>query len=206
MSAIVNTLDKVYNLDWYSSASKNECTAAVGFKWMLNQGLIANHKKIVDYFKTRGVSAVFLFRRNLLRQMVSLLANDHDRSTKQLNGTHKAHVHSKDEANVLARYMPTINATSLIPHLRSTGELAANALKYFKSTRHIVLYYEDLIQNRTKMVDVQGFLGVPQRKLVSRHVKIHTRPLSEQVQNWDDVFHALKGTQYEKFLNADYKM
>lgn len=37
MSSIIRTLDKVYNLDWYSSASKNECTAAVGFKWMLNQ-------------------------------------------------------------------------------------------------------------------------------------------------------------------------
>lgn len=37
MSTITATLDKVYNLDWYSSASKNECTAAVGLKWMLNQ-------------------------------------------------------------------------------------------------------------------------------------------------------------------------
>ncbi|XP_037493045.1 uncharacterized protein LOC105633673 isoform X2 [Jatropha curcas] len=37
VSAIVKTLDKVYNLDWFSSASKNECNAAVGFKWMLNQ-------------------------------------------------------------------------------------------------------------------------------------------------------------------------
>eukprot|EP00249_Psilotum_nudum_P015589 c25414_g1_i2 orf=1115-1642(-) len=36
-SAISETLDMVYNLDWFSSASKNECTAAVGFKWMLNQ-------------------------------------------------------------------------------------------------------------------------------------------------------------------------
>lgn len=36
-SAIINTLDKVYNLDWYTSASKNECSSAVGFKWMLNQ-------------------------------------------------------------------------------------------------------------------------------------------------------------------------
>jgi len=24
-------------LDWFSSASKNQCSAAVGFKWMLNQ-------------------------------------------------------------------------------------------------------------------------------------------------------------------------
>ena len=37
VSTIFETLDKVYNLDWLSSASKNECTSAVGFKWMLNQ-------------------------------------------------------------------------------------------------------------------------------------------------------------------------
>ncbi|XP_021803402.1 uncharacterized protein LOC110747558, partial [Prunus avium] len=36
-STIVETLDRLYNLDWFSSASKNECTAAVGLKWMLNQ-------------------------------------------------------------------------------------------------------------------------------------------------------------------------
>lgn len=37
VSSILEILDRVYNLDWFSSASKNECTAAVGFKWMLNQ-------------------------------------------------------------------------------------------------------------------------------------------------------------------------
>ena len=37
VSTIVQTLDKVYNLDWLSSASKNECSAAIGSKWMLNQ-------------------------------------------------------------------------------------------------------------------------------------------------------------------------
>jgi len=37
VSSILETMDRVYNLDWFSSASKNECTAAVGFKWMLNQ-------------------------------------------------------------------------------------------------------------------------------------------------------------------------
>ncbi|XP_076888556.1 uncharacterized protein LOC143539014 [Bidens hawaiensis] len=36
-STIVKTLDKVYNLDWYTSSSKNECSAAIGLKWMLNQ-------------------------------------------------------------------------------------------------------------------------------------------------------------------------
>ena len=41
MTTISETLDTVYNLDWLSSASKNECTAAVGLKWMLNQVMLA---------------------------------------------------------------------------------------------------------------------------------------------------------------------
>ena len=36
-SSIEKHLDMVFNMDWMNSASKNECTAAVGFKWMLNQ-------------------------------------------------------------------------------------------------------------------------------------------------------------------------
>ncbi|WOL02784.1 hypothetical protein Cni_G11503 [Canna indica] len=206
MSSIVRTLDKVYNLDWYSSASKNECTAAVGFKWMLNQGLMANHEEIVKYFDERGVYAILLFRRNLLRRLVSQLANDHDRRTKQLNGKHRAHVHSEHEANVLAMYKPTINTTELMSSLLYANECVSNALDYFKSTRHIVLYYEDLISNRTKLVDVLEFLRLPQRRLVSRHVKIHKKPLSKQVENWDDISSALKGTEYESFLNVDYRL
>jgi len=53
-------------------------------------------------------------------------------------------------------------------------------------------------------MDVLEFLSVPQRKLFSRHVKIHTRPLSDQVENWDAISKALKGTEYEIFLHSDY--
>lgn len=56
-----------------------------------------HHDGVIEYFKKRGVSVIFLFRRNLLRRLISVLANSHDRNVKQLNGTHKAHVHSTDE-------------------------------------------------------------------------------------------------------------
>lgn len=56
-----------------------------------------HHKDIVKYFKNKGVSAIFLFRRNLLRRMISVLANSYDRDAKLLNGTHKSHVHSTEE-------------------------------------------------------------------------------------------------------------
>lgn len=203
LTTITTTLDKVYNLDWFNSASKNECTAAVGFKWMLNQGLLQNHEGIVSYFNRRGVTPIFLFRKNLLRRLVSILANTHDRNTKQLNGTHKAHVHSKDEAKILARYKPTINSTILVSTLKQTNQMAVDALEYFKSTQHIVLYYEDLINNHTKLMDVINLLRLPQRRLVSRHVKIHTKPLSDHIENWEEVSNVLKGTEYESFLQSD---
>lgn len=204
ISSIVQTLDKVYNLDWLSSASKNECSAAVGFKWMLNQGLMEHHKEVEDYFNRRGVSAIFIFRRNLLRRMVSDLANSYDRYAKLLNGTHKAHVHSVEEAEKLSTYKPKINSESLISDLEKMELTAANALAYFNSTRHMIVYYEDIIMNRTKLQDVLDFLGLPQMELKSRQVKIHNGSLADHIKNWDDVNRTLKGTAYEHFLYADY--
>ncbi|GAB4852099.1 hypothetical protein Ancab_016289 [Ancistrocladus abbreviatus] len=204
-SVLLKTLDKLYNLDWVSSASKNECSAAVGLKWMLNQGVFEYHKEIVDYFNEMGVSAIFLFRRNLLRRMVSMLANSYDKRARLLNGTHKSHVHSPLEAQVLAGYKPTINITMLKPNLRNDAAKIAKTLVYFNSTRHIVLFYEDIVHNRTKLREVQEFLRLPCINLTSRQVKIHTQSLSQQIDNWDDVQKELKGTSYESFLNADYR-
>uniref|UniRef100_A0A7C9A166 Sulfotransferase n=1 Tax=Opuntia streptacantha TaxID=393608 RepID=A0A7C9A166_OPUST len=204
ISSIIKTLDRVYNLDWLSSASKNECSAAVGLKWMLNQGLLDYPKEIAEYFNRRGVSAIFLFRRNLLRRMVSVLANSFDRYAKLLNGTHKSHVHSTEEAETLSKYKPFINSTSLISDLKEAELKMTQALAYFNNTRHILVYYEDLIKNRTKLVDIQDFLGIPQMPLTSRQVKIHRGPLWEHIKNWNDVNKTLKGTAYERFLHADY--
>ncbi|XP_057782987.1 uncharacterized protein LOC131000873 isoform X2 [Salvia miltiorrhiza] len=206
ISTIVETLDRVYNLDWLSSASKNECTAAVGLKWMLNQGLMQHHEQLVEYFNSKGVSAIFLFRRNLLRRMVSILGNSYDQKTKPLNGTHKSHVHSIHEAEMLARYKPTIDTKLLIPNLEQVEDLVMRSLQYLNSTRHIILYYEDIRNNRTKLVDVQEFLKVPQRELSSRQVKIHKGALSSQIENWEEVERTLKGTRYERFLDDDYKV
>lgn len=204
ISSIIKTLDKVYNLDWFTSASKNHCSAAVGFKWMLNQGLMEHHENVAEYFNDRGISVIFLFRRNLLQRMVSVLANSYDRYAKLLNGTHKSHVHSMAEAETLSRYKPSINATSLIKDLKEMELTTTKALEFFHSTRHIVLYYEDLFKNRSKLVEVQEFLKVPTMNLTSRQVKIHIGPLSEHIKNWAEVNKTLTGTPYEKFLYADY--
>lgn len=56
-----------------------------------------------------------------------------------------------------------------------------------------------------KMLQVQEFVGVKVQDLQSEQVKIHTRPLQEQIQNWDEVSRHLQGTQFEHFLqDKDY--
>ncbi|XP_074279300.1 uncharacterized protein LOC141604731 [Silene latifolia] len=205
-STILKTLDQVYNLDWFTSASKNECSAAVGLKWMLNQGLMAHHEEIVKYMNRKGVSTIFLLRKNLLRRMVSMVANSYDRDAKLLNGTHKSHVHSPLEAQLLASYKPKINVTELRHKLKVEEVKIAKALEYFNSTRHMILYYEDLIANRTEnLLKVQEFLGLPYRNLTSRQVKIHRGPMANQVENWDDIKIALNGTSHQSFLHDDYR-
>ena len=52
------------------------------------------------------------------------------------------------QAQVLAAYKPTLNTTVLVSHLRGTEQMITKALEWFKSTRHIVLYYEDILTNR----------------------------------------------------------
>ncbi|KAG9454822.1 hypothetical protein H6P81_007726 [Aristolochia fimbriata] len=205
ISAILNTLDTVYSLDWLSSAAKNDCVAAVGFKWMLNQAVMDYHNEIANYFNWKGISVIFLFRRNLLRRLISLLANAYDRHAKLLNGTHKSHVHSKEEAELLAQFKPIINISTLIPNLSHAERMMADSLLYFNTTRNLILYYEDILSNEQTLSNVQEFLGVSVRQLKSRQVKIHTRPPLEQVNNWQDVYKTLNGTPYEHFLqHSDY--
>ena len=52
---------------------------------------------------------------------------------------------------------------------------------------------------------MQEFLKVPKLNLKSRQVKIHHGPLSQHVQNWEEVQKTLNGTGFENFLLEDYR-
>lgn len=53
------------------------------------------------------------------------------------------------QAQILAKYKPKVNVTIVLHNLKEAEEKTDKALEYFKSTRHIVLYYEDIVRNRT---------------------------------------------------------
>jgi hypothetical protein len=53
------------------------------------------------------------------------------------------------QAEILAQYKPTIDKKTLIAELKRSDKFAADALVNFKNTRHVVLYYEDVVRSRT---------------------------------------------------------
>jgi hypothetical protein len=134
------------------------------------------------------------------------------------------------QAEILARFRPELDVSSLIPSIREAEQSMEACLRQFRATRHMILYYEDLIRDDnvteesahchsqlTKKLDrgltcavfwlqalsrVQKFLGVPVRPLSSRHVKIHTSPLPDLVDNWEEVRETLRGTEFHHFLDG----
>jgi len=89
-----------------------------------------HHEGIAEYFKQNGVHAIFLFRRNLLRRMISVLANSYDKSNKPLNGTHKSHVHSSMEVLLSLSLSNLLSREEVIKFIsiagRSSCEIQAN--------------------------------------------------------------------------------
>jgi len=60
------------------------------------------------------------------------------------------------QAEILASYKPVINSTNLIRELKQVQKTMTKALEYFNSTRHIVLYYEDVLKNQTVRLPPNG--------------------------------------------------
>ena len=55
----------------------------------------------------------------------------------------------KEKEKEKKKYKPSINSTALIAYLEDMQVTIAKALEHFNSTRHIILYDEDLIMNLT---------------------------------------------------------
>ncbi|XXG53007.1 hypothetical protein AAC387_Pa03g1186 [Persea americana] len=54
-------------------------------------------------------------------------------------------------AEVLAQFKPKPDVGTLILHLSHVEQMIMDSLHYFNSTRHMILYYEDIVSNRKKL-------------------------------------------------------
>lgn len=51
------------------------------------------------------------------------------------------------QAEILAKFKPHLDTSTLITNIRNIEKAIRDCLDHFKSTRHMILYYEDIISN-----------------------------------------------------------
>ena len=52
-----------------------------------------------------------------------------------------------EQAEILAKFKPKLDTSTLIANIRNIEKAIKDCLDHFKSTRHMILYYEDIIGN-----------------------------------------------------------
>jgi Sulfotransferase family len=157
-----------------------------GFK--LPMGSLRAHPEAVELFRDRELRVIRLSRTNLLAQLVS---------RRLLAETRVAHSIYGSYGDATVRLDPR-GAVQALEHMEA-DERKLDELASASPTHRIT--YEELSAGRG-LEELQRFLGVHPEPLRSWFTKMRTRPLSETVQNWDDVAGRLRRTRFAALLEA----
>jgi hypothetical protein len=174
---------------WQSVFEKQRSrTRAVGFKLFYYHLTPDEWKSFVD---DHELVVIHLLRRNRLRTLVSL---DIASSTSRWTESH----HRK----------PTtirMDPNTIISRIEEIESMEQKARTDLASHPYIELFYEDMIRDPEEESDrALRLLGIdgsidPQKIGL---IKQNPMPLSDTVENYDDLIRALSGTRHEGYLNA----
>mmetsp|Transcript_2694 Transcript_2694/g.4964 ORF Transcript_2694/g.4964 Transcript_2694/m.4964 type:complete len:308 (-) Transcript_2694:301-1224(-) len=169
---------------------------AVGFKWMMNQGLDNKVDEAIDYFNENNFKVVILDRQNLLRQCISGF---------QLRATGEAHImagHENDE-NTEETFHQKLNITA-----RNFRTYFKNRVRYHQWYDKIEaeinpgfvtrVTYSELSDDPVSVVKrLHKFFGLDSVEIETGGlVKSHVGPVSDFVEDWENVRAELLKTEY----------
>lgn len=161
---------------------------AIGFKLFYLHCRRDREKHIWDWIKNdSGIRVVLLLRRNLLKSVTSL----HLAKTTNL-------WHVKEPV----AETQTVKITNILDELRAVEDGIAFLRDVFRDHRLIEIHYEDVVAGPSGLRHVFEFLDVTRMDVVGKFARQERRPLSEVISNYDEVAASLRGTRYEKFLEA----
>ncbi|KAJ1460888.1 hypothetical protein M885DRAFT_559036 [Pelagophyceae sp. CCMP2097] len=197
-----NYLDSVRKAHIQANYDAKCClhTKHVGFKWMTNQGPPPCHREVhapmLEYLAAGKTKIIFLWRRNILRQVISQRVN------KIPGNNVPAHWHVQNKDNISTAQMAAyVDVKVALPG--SPCELAEAFRKilgdrrtvqgFYGKLEHTTVYYEDLVEG-TPLHDATwahmlDFLGVPRteppyRFAQSDQIILHSdKPIFASVSN-----------------------
>eukprot|EP00928_Gymnodinium_smaydae_P006932 TRINITY_DN12476_c0_g2_i1.p1 TRINITY_DN12476_c0_g2~~TRINITY_DN12476_c0_g2_i1.p1 ORF type:complete len:706 (-),score=78.26 TRINITY_DN12476_c0_g2_i1:256-2373(-) len=188
-------------------------SVATGFKIMMNQVPLKEGDKstkaeeLIEYLRSNDVLFVILWRRNVLRQYISDMANKANRDEFNRSNAHPDSLSRKTLAQTPVE-MPAAEIT--LKELRRIVDERLELESLLQTThieekRCIVRFYEDLVASehgdRMEWTTLQAFLGLPEQALRTSLVPIHEDvPMCQSITNWDAVVRALSRTEFAQFL------
>ena len=174
-------------VDYLDGLLEGTVEPVAGFKLPMNS--LRAHPEATDLFEDRRLKVIRLSRTNLLAQLVS---------RRLLAETSVAHsiYGSYGDARVHLRPRHALAALERMEADERVLDRVAEPLPTHRIT------YEELAAGRG-LDELQGFLGVRPQPLRSWFTKMRTRPLSDTVENWEELAAALAKTPYARFLEAD---
>jgi len=165
-------------------------TRAVGFK-------LFYHHLTPDEWETvlhdRELSVIHLLRRNRLRILTSLdiaLATDRWLESDKHTRTHEP---------VTVR----IDPETIVDRIEQIARLENSARENMCRHSYMELYYEEMVLDPRKEIGrALSFLGI-ERSISNEEVGLRRQnpnPLSETIENFDEIACVLSGTEYEEYL------
>ncbi|TCK19462.1 sulfotransferase family protein [Thiogranum longum] len=167
--------------------SADSHVSAAGFKLMYSQA--KRFPEVTNWLLENNVHIIHLIRKNYLRTILSACI-------AQARGIH----HSSK----------TLEKTKVIIHpemaMREMKKISDNINSYcslFRNNPYIEISYESFVSDRDAQAKlILEFLAINNfSRLTSELVKNNPYPISELIQNYEEVSDALRGTQFDSFLD-----
>ena len=178
-SLVREYLDALYSTPGYS---------AIGFKIMFGQ--TKRYPAVLSYIRESKVHVIHVIRKNVFRTMLSAL-------TKQARGL----AHSTGVAENVTVRVPIENLVQRLKTIRRDGTRWKDVLDGHPA--YLAVTYEAFVEDPAVQVDrILGFLDLePGIDLQSDLVKMNTATLPEIVENFDEVWDTLAGTEFSWCLD-----
>lgn len=173
-------LEEIYSVPGYK---------AIGFKLMANQ--LRSFPSLIPYINTHDVKVVHVIRENTFAILLSRLV---------MEARGFAHATSEDK-HVTTVTVPTSNLIKRLEEIRNAGLYWNNI--FSDCPFYTMITYESLVEKRTSVTrDVLKFIGVdPGIELKSELVRSNKAPISEVVENIEEVRACLNGTEFESSVS-----
>ena len=190
----------------YSSEIK-----AVGFKLIYE----TRHPSVLEYLKqSEDVKLIHLQRRNLLRVHLSdmiakktqkwhVLSKEHEQEIKKIDAeSFISYSHEKKDTILPDEFKIELLYENCISEFEKITQLIEHFQKFFSKNKVHVIYYEDLIENLEEETrKVQEFIGVENKALTSRFIRINNKKLSDVISNYYELKEKFNGSPWEKFFD-----